>query len=280
MTKRSLVSTVVLGIVTLAAGPGLADVAQSPSMQHRGDYLPWRGGGFGGYAVSGPASSQQQPQVYDIAPAVAQAAFSGAEYDNRWVGLQVMLERARSDFYLSADYLAARKEVAEAQRAYDSAADGVLSRLANDKNYRDLIEQRTEEQIALKSTGVGSGLRNAVAAEKLRYGSMVSRMEAFALANDSGVQDARKRLVAAQEAMTLKGEQFESQLFRQPEVAGARESMEEARANKAGAEGYLRGAVITRADQIDVNAQMYGGNSILIGCWNPYYRGYFGFGGY
>jgi hypothetical protein len=191
-----------------------------------------------------------------------------------------MLERARGDFYISADYLAARKEVADAQRVYDSATDSVLARLANDKNYRDLIEQRTEEQIALKSTGVGSGLRNAVAAEKLRYGTMVSRMEAFALANDSGVQDARKRLVTAQEAMTLKGEQFESQLFRQPEVAGARESMEAARANKAGAEGYLRGAVITRADQIDINAQMYGGNSILISPWNPYYRGYFGFGAY
>jgi hypothetical protein len=279
--KPILAATIVLGIVSFGSGPVFADAGgQQPQTQrHDGGYLPWRGGGFGGfggYAVSGPGPSQA-PVVYDMAPAVAQAAFACAEYENRWADLQVTIGRARADFLISSDYLAAHKDVVEAQKAYDSAAGGVLARLADDQQYRKLIEQRTEEQVELKSTGVGSGLRNAVASEKLRYGAMASRMEAFALANDSAVQDARNRLVAAQDALSLKEKQFESQLFNRPEIAGARESMETARANKAGAVGYLHGAIITRADQIDSNSQAYGGNTVILGPWGPYYRGYFGF---
>jgi hypothetical protein len=276
--NRSLAAAVVLGMMAFGAGPALADMGNPapPQPQHQGGYLPWRSGGFGGYAVMG-SSPSQAPQVYDIAPALAQAAFACADFDNRWIGLQVMLVRARGDFFLSSDYLTAHKEVAEAQSAYDSAADNVLARLANDKTYRDLIEQRTQEQVALKSAGPDSGLRNVVAGEKLRYGAMASRMEAFALANDSAVQDARGRLVAAQEALTMKEKRFESELYRQPEIVEARQSMEAARANKAGAVGYLHGAEVTRMDQIDVNSQAYGGNTVIFSPWSPYYRGYFGF---
>jgi hypothetical protein len=279
MLGRSLVTTAFLGIIAFGAAAGFADDAQPQATHHRGGYLPWRGSGFGGYVVNGPSPSQA-PRVYDLAPAVAQAAYAEADYDNRWIGLQVMLERARGDFFISADYLAARQEVTEAQNAYDSAADSVLARLASDGTYRNLIEQRTEEQIALKSTGVGSGLRNAVAAEKLRVGAMASRMEAYALANDSAVQDARKRLVSAQAALTLKQGQFESQLYNRPEIVAARQAMEGSRANKAGAQGYLLGAEITRADQVNINSQAYGGNTVILGPWDPYYRGYFGLGAF
>jgi hypothetical protein len=282
--NRILAGAVVLGSMAFGVGPAMADMGQpEPSGHHhdRGDFLPWQGGGFGGYGVSGPgASQQQQPKVYDIAPAVAQAAFAVAEYDNRWIGLQVMLERARGDYFASAEYLSARKDMGEAQNAYDSASDAVMARLANDQNYRKLVEQRTQEQIDLKSADVDSGLRNVVASEKLRYGAMASRMEAYAMANDSAVQDAKNRLVAAQGALTAKERQFESQLFNRPEIVAARQSMEMARANKAGAVGYLRGAEVTRADQIDVNSQVYGGNTVVVGPWGPYYRGYFGFGAF
>ncbi|HEY1921232.1 MAG TPA: hypothetical protein VGG44_00585, partial [Tepidisphaeraceae bacterium] len=104
--RRTFAAAVVLGAMAFGVGPVMADMGQ-PEMGHSGGFLPWRGGGFGGYGVSGPAPSQQPPQVYDIAPAVAQAAFATAEYDNRWIGLQVMLERARGDFFYSAEYLSA-----------------------------------------------------------------------------------------------------------------------------------------------------------------------------
>jgi hypothetical protein len=280
--NRTLAAAVVLGSMVFGIGPAMADMGQPEAGHdaghHQGNFLPWRGGGFGGYGVNGPGASQQQPpQVYDIAPAVAHAAFAVAEYDNRWIGLQVMVGRARGDYFASADYVTARKDVGKAQKAYDDATDAVMARLANDQNYRKLVEQRTQEQIDLKSADVDSGLRNVVASEKLRYGAMASRMEAFALGNDSAVQDAKRRLVAAEESLTARERQFESQLYSRPEIVAARQSMEVARANKAGAIGYLRGAEITRADQIDVNSAAYGGNTVVVGPWGPYYRGYFGF---
>lgn len=262
MLSRSLMAKVVLGIAAIGAGagPALADVGQQQGTHH-GGYMPWRGQGFGGYGVAGPSPSQQSP-TYDLAPAIAQAAFAEAQFDNRWVDLQLMLARARGDFYISSDYLTARKDVEQAQTAFESARDAVLARLQSDRMYKDLIEKRTQEQIALKSTGVGSGLRNAVATEKMRYGAMASEMEAVALADDSAVQDAKGRLVAAQETLTLKEKQFESYLCNRTETVAARQAMETARANKAGAEGFLRGAEINRADELNLSSQSYSGNLV------------------
>ena len=164
MISRSFLTKLVLGIAAAGAVPALA----GPSMGHNGGYLPWRGEGFGGYSVSGPAPSQQQPEVYDLAPAVAQAAFAEAQFRNRWIDLQLMLARSRSDFYISTDYVATRKDVEQARSLYESARQTVLDRLQSDKTYKDLIIKRTEQQIALKSTAAESGLRNVVAAEKMR----------------------------------------------------------------------------------------------------------------
>jgi hypothetical protein len=207
--------------------------------------------------------------MYDLAPVIAQAAFAEAQFDNRWIDLQLMLARARNDFYISSDYLGARKEVERTQTVFESARDTVLARLQNDRAYKDLIEKRTQQQIAIASTGVGSGLRNAVATEKMRYGAMASEMEAVALADDPAVQDAKAHLIAAQDTLTLKEKQFESYLFNRKETVAARDALETARANKAGAEGFLRGAEITRADQLNLNSQNYSGNLVGNGPWWP-----------
>ena len=45
---------------------------------------------------------------------------------------------------------------------------------------------------------------------------MVTQMEAVALTNDSTVQDARGRLVSADETLRLKEKQFELQLYNRP----------------------------------------------------------------
>ena len=81
-----------------------------------------------------------------------------------------MVDRARKDFQISAEYITAQNDLADAQHAYDAAVDTVLARLQTDQQYKNLIEKRTQEQIALKSTGIGTGVRNSVATEKLHYG--------------------------------------------------------------------------------------------------------------
>ncbi len=280
MHGRSLLTSAVLGLLTVGAASALADAGRSP---HRGGFMPWQSNGFGFgpvYPAGVSTGPQQQAQVYDIAPALGQAAFAEAEFDNRWAGLQVLVDRARVDFQISSEYIAAKDELTDAQHAYDAAVDAVLARLQTDQQYKDLIEKRTEEQIALKSTGVGTGLRNSVATEKLHTGSMVTQMEAVALTNDPSVQDARIRLVSADETLRLKEKQFESQLYNRPEVVAARGQMETARANKAGADGYLRGAFITRADQLNLNAQNNSGNNVFLTGMDPYFRAYYGGGSF
>jgi hypothetical protein len=279
MIGRSLTATVFLGLLTVGAASALGDMRQPPG---NNGYMPWHGVGFGPvYPAGAPTGpQQQQAQVYDISPAMGQAAFAKAEFDNRWMGLQILLERARQDFQFSAEYMAARNDYDAAQRAYDAAVDSVISRLWSDPQYKDLLEKRTEEQIALKSTGIGTGLRNVVAAQSMRYSSMATRLEAAALSNDPAVQDARMRLVSAHQTLSLKEKQFESQLYHQPEVVAARQQMETARVNKAGAEGYLRGAQITRADKLNLDWQSISGNNVYLSGIDPYYQGYFGMRAY
>ena len=145
----------------------------------------------------------------------------------------------------------------------------MLARLQNDRAYKDLIEKRTQQQIAIASTGVGSGLRRRRGhGKRLRDGAMASEMEAVALAHDPAVQDAKPHLIAARDMLTLKEKQFESNLFNRKETV-ARGRWKTAWANKAGAEGFLCGAEITRADQLNLNSQNYSGNLVGNGPWWP-----------
>jgi hypothetical protein len=279
MHGRTLLTSAVLGLLTVGATSALADAGRPP---RQGGFLPWQSNGFGFGPVypAGVSTGPQQAQGYDIAPAMGRAAFAEAEFDNRWADLQVLVDRARKDFQVSAEYMAAKNELTDAQHVYDAAVDSVLARLQSDQQYKDLIEKRTEEQIALKSTGIGTGLRNSVATDKLHYGSMVTQMEAVALSDDSAVQDARGRLISADETLRLKEHQFESQLYNRPEVAAARGEMETARANRAGADGYLHGAYITRADQLNLSVQSNSGNNVFLTGMDPYFRAYFGSGSF
>jgi hypothetical protein len=316
MSARTFTVKVALGIMTFAAPAAFAQAMSSGGMNppgrggspgsgsppmpshpiadqrpdHRPDhggnngnnnflYLPWVSGGFGPYypADSGPQqASPQAPQIYDIAPAIGMAAYANTEYDNRWSSLQVLLDRSRKEFQISDQYLKAKKDVDDAQANYDAAVDTVLSKLGDDPNYKDLIIKRTEQQVALKSIPVDTGARDAVAEKKMQAGSQVTQMEAAALANDSNVQDSRTKLVNADESLRLLEKRFEADLYKRPDVVAGRQQVEVARANKAGADGYLYGAWISRADQAYANDQTYTGNTVYYS--DPYYRGYYGLG--
>jgi hypothetical protein len=56
--------------------------------------------------------------------------------------------------------------------------------------------------------------------------------------------------------------------------------MESARANKAGAEGFLHGAFVTRADQLNLNGQNDSGNNVFLSGMDPYFRSYYGSGSF
>jgi hypothetical protein len=250
MLGRSLAAAVTLGVLTAGAF-GKTDGGGGHG-HGGGGYVPWHGVGFGlvypyGYGYpSGPqAPSQPSTPPYDLAPAMGQAAYTSAEFDNRWADLQVMVSRARNDFQISADYLAAKHDFEAAQSDYDAAVEAVLSRVHDDPKFKQLAERRTEERIVLNSAPVDTGVRNVMAVETMHDGSQVTLLEAQALADDPAVSEARIRLVATHDNLVMKEKLFESQLYNRPEIAAARTQMEDARANKVGAQGYLNGAIIT-----------------------------------
>jgi hypothetical protein len=264
-----------IGILAMAT-PALAQRGQmSPQMQrgpmqrpepNAGGYLPWVGYGFAP-TYTAPSNNTQQAETVNLAPAQGEAAFADTIFSNRWADLQVLIDRARKDFEISDDYLSARNDAEQAQQAYDVAVDSVMSRLLNDADYKSLIEKKTEEKIALTQTPIGSGIRNAVANEKLRYGSMASQMEAVALANDSAVQDARSRMISADQNLRMKVKQFESDLYKRPEIVAAKQQMEVARANKSGADSYLDGMYLLRADQLFINDNLPGNSVYFTPGW-------------
>ena len=280
MKSRILTTSVILGLLSAEAGIARADFNQP---DRSNGYMPWHGQGFGAIypvgANTGPQQSQQA-QVYDISPAVGAASFADAEFQTRWSDLQVMIDRARRTFQISTEFTAAQKEFTDAQKEYGDATETVLSRLHTDADYKKIIQQRTEQQNMLKETGLGTGIRTVVATEKMETGALATQMEAVALSDSAAVQDAKTRLVSAKQALSLKQEQFELALYDQPEIVAARQQMEVARSNKAGAEGYLLGAETTRCDQLNLNSQSYSGNNVYLTGWNPYWRGGFGIGAY
>ncbi len=228
-----------------------------------------------------PTYRYERSAVYDMAPAMGRAAFADAEYDRAYSALVGTLAQAKLDFVNSPDYIAAKREASEAGAAYDSAREAVLSKLLNNAEYRAAVEKHTEADIALKSN-VSPRIQSAT--NKMEIGSYVTQLQAAALATDANFQSAKTRLTAAQDKLNALQYQYQAKLSSQSAVVAARQSYDTARSLRAGAEGYLAGAFITRDDAIDADNRryppqpvyLYGG--MQVGYWNPYYLGYYHLG--
>jgi hypothetical protein len=252
-------------------------------------YRPWTyvdfgyGSPWGSYASAPPEQSGTDTsavKVYDIAPAVAEASYAEAEVERTYTNLNLMIDRARKDFETSSDYQAALHELNDAQATYEDAMNRVIDHLMDNPSYRNLIQQRTFQDVVMEGMLPYSGVRTRVAEQKMDYGSQASLMEADALAHDSAFQDAKTRLLSAKQTLWRRQADFNSSLYRKPELVAANQSYQAAKSNCAGAAGYLRGALVTRADQVDINAASFGGTAggLVYSPWTPYFGGYNGFG--
>jgi hypothetical protein len=273
MFKPSIVWAVGLGMAALGTLASAAQQGTSGSQGRGGGYMPWQGGGFSGpvvYSINSPTGPQtQQEPIIDLGPAMGNAAFAAAEFQNRSAALQIMIELARNQFRSSSEMVAAKTELEDAQRAYDDAQETVLAKLRDDPQYKSLLTKRTEEQVALSSVSLDSPMRFEVAMTKLGFGAQVTMLEAKALGEDRAFQDARGRLIAARKNLTGREKQFEAGLYNQPEIAAARQQLETARVNKAAAQAYLVGQEIARNDQLNQIAQSNSGNVVIASY--PYY---------
>jgi hypothetical protein len=271
-------------VACVAACLAFSSIAKADGWQ------PWSGASYSAAPSTSDNRADSQPQVYDVAPAFARAATAEAQYDLAWTNMTATQIRARIQFQHSPEYRRAQQELSDAQAAYDDAAQTVIANLLSDPAYHKLIEKRTQTQIALNSHPDDPADLNAIAQLKMEYSAAASRMEADALAGDSQVRDAKTRLQAAQQVVTGMTERFNDTFANQPAVASAWKTYQNSIVNQAGAQGYLEGALITRADVINVNNLKYAPapNNVYCGApyypywgygFSPYFTGYYGFVG-
>jgi hypothetical protein len=212
---------------------------------------------------------------------MARAAFADTQLDSAYADWSNAIMRARLTFESSADYLASQQELADALANYSAAKQLAISTISNDPTYRDLLEKRTEADVAMHSATTGAE-RYALAQEKMEYGSAISQMEANAMTKDATVQQARTCLVTAQQSLETKVAQFQAGLNDVPAIANAARNLQIARANQSAASAALSGAWVARNDTVDADVRRYPPTYVsnYSTPFNPYYTGYYGLGGF
>lgn len=210
-----------------------------------GGYYPYGGYPYGydsSLATPPEPTSSVSPQAYDLTPLASRAAVADAEYERAYADLQSTIRQAREAFDNSPAFLAAQIELADAHQYYDAASVTALDQVHQNPEYRQLIERRTEAQIALKSAPLYSGRRERLATLKMESGAAATKMEGAALDNDATYQQAKGRLVAARHAMTAMKRQFQASLENRPDVAAARRTLQAAAARRAAADAAWQAA--------------------------------------
>jgi hypothetical protein len=223
-----------------------------------GSWAPWTGNNAPPPSASAsPSARPTSPLVYDMAPVTARAAVAEAQYDRAIADFAAITAGLRRQFENSSQYVSAQRELDSARSAYNDAVAPLKDALLRDPKYHGLVEKRTQMEIALSDPGLDSDQRLDLATRKMQYSTVVGQMENNAIDNDPVAHDAKIRLAAAQQAFTDLKSNFEASLDSQPELVAARRNLDNARTNAIGADAYLDGAWITRADTIDALHTQY-----------------------
>lgn len=216
--------------------------------------------------------------LYDLAPAYGRAAYFDEQYQRTYAELQMVIVRLRKEYLRSDEYRAANQTVAETKAAYAAARAPVLQALAATPEYRAVVEKRVRLGIALQQKLPAVDVA-ALAERKMEYGAAASRMEAEALNSDPAVRQTLADYLAAQADLNNKLARSEATIDQQPAYVQAKQAYDFARDNRAGAQGVLAGAWISRCDAVDADRRRYPGPTgntvapLIIdgGFWQGYY---------
>jgi hypothetical protein len=234
----------------------------------------WRSNWNGNSFASPPPP---QAPTNDLAVAMRNASLARSELEAATANLAAVRARVRADFENSDQLLSARRELADARQAYDEACAPVLAAVQENASYRQMIEQRTEVEIELRSA-TNRAIREELAARKLNFSAQAQLILSEAMARDSNVQNAKARVQRAQEAVSDLRTRFEAEYPDRPEIIAAQKTLEQARANLDAANAYLNGVLVARSDALDASGGGGGGGG---GGYynNPYWGGFpYGYG--
>ena len=273
----------VLGVAGMLSMGGAFASGQSapPNGGYGNGYGSSSYGGSGGGGAAGLAS--QRKMVADAQAGVTQA------------NQQISQLRAKTEtkFADEPEWIAAKKNLADAQAAYDAAIKPVIAALHSDPEYARLATERKAAQASLdaakggKSVGddaVASTATTAAddqkpavdpteqaAATVLNDGYAMNKMESEAKANDPKVAEAKQKLDEAKKAMETLRLQVDAALQTDPaytaaqaQLATAQQQLGQARTQLAQAEKAARAAAAAarpKPSSSSGGSNGYGGSS-------------------
>lgn len=152
------------------------------------------------------------------------------------------LARLRNLYENSEEMRVARAALKTAQQEYEAARERVLEVVSRDPQWKAAMAEQEGPAKVLAAGSLSPADRLQAATMKLQLASVTHRIEMEALDADTGVKDARSKLIAANRRLSELREAAENAVATSQEYAAARENLERARAVLAEAYSVLAGA--------------------------------------
>ncbi len=249
--KHNRILTSVLSLATvLGLGAFNAAVGQAPGTNPNDDYSNFRNPSTP--SNYGNGSSRAAPYDQEsVATAYARAA-AAYEAVRRWdSAVNVLPIQLQKQFESSPEWKAAQTELRDSYNAYVAAREPVLRRVTESQEYRSIQESHDRITKILAAGNLTPDDRINLATQKMQFGTQLRAMEASAFNNDAGVQQARTRMLNANQRVVALREGFDQNVRNNPEFASARRALGDARVQSAAASYYLYGLLAARQDALD-----------------------------
>jgi len=183
--------------------------------------------------------------------AARRAAVTAAqgEVDRAQAAVESSLARVRANWKANPDLLAAQRDLAVKQAAYDKARQPIIDRLMQDPAYRAAADQARIADAAVKqeqamrpatsptTLPTPSDTQVQAATEKLQQKSALRDMEDKALSADPAATAARADLDASREKVKALQLQFDAAVLNDPEHKAAVDQLQAARSRLTAASG-------------------------------------------
>jgi len=177
----------------------------------------------------------------------ARAAFARMEYRRSQEALDGAIRLMQMSFERSKEYTDAVAAEKQAYTDYLSARDAALKPVHEDARYQanDQLKKELGDQIADAHDSKSADKMQIIAMSvaKLNYATVGHDLEVKVLVNDSGVQQARTKLVAAGQHLADIKDKFDFGLRTNPDLLALREQLDENRVTNIVAATYRDGAV-------------------------------------
>jgi hypothetical protein len=271
-----------------ANNAGGHDFGRQPPAPQMGQPPMGSFGGNAGPAAQGAGTAQSdfpQDSVHDWVVASARTARSRAIFHMAEKQLNDSIRDAQWSFEGSKEYKDAMAAEKQAYDAYNAERQRALKSVLSDPKYHAAVQLRDDmaDRIAkvraiARPNPIPREDLLAMASQKLQYASDAHNMERDALDKDTAVQNARQKMVQANQKVQDLRNAFDSSVRTNSQIVQARHDLEMARVELITAQAYYNAATIAGAVATDYSYYRHRWDGLAgpgLAGWGPYgYTGY------